>query len=94
MVRVPVRKPPADGVRTTLTEQLVAAVRAAGQLLVWEKSPEVAILLMLTVPELLAFANNTEAVSLGVPTTVGRNITAIGIASTGPAVGVILSAKL
>jgi hypothetical protein len=46
-VRVPVRVPVPVGVKTTLTVQLVLAARLAPQLLVCEKSPIAAMLVML-----------------------------------------------
>jgi hypothetical protein len=44
MFRDPVTEPAAVGVNKTLTVQLVAATRTEGQLLVWENTPDVAIL--------------------------------------------------
>ena len=61
MVTVPVRWPPAVGVKVTWIAQLVAASNVAGQLFVCEKSPEIATLLMVILPVTLAFATSKTA---------------------------------
>ena len=47
--RVPARGPGVAGVRLTLIVHLCPFFRVAGQLLVWEKSPVVAMLVMVNV---------------------------------------------
>jgi hypothetical protein len=67
-VTVPVRRPVAVGEKVTISWQFAAAGIADPQLVVCEKSPVVTILVILTVPELLAFASNSGAGWLEVPT--------------------------
>jgi hypothetical protein len=47
MVKEPLREPLAVGVKVTLRVQLALAARLAPQVLVWEKSPLVVMLVML-----------------------------------------------
>jgi hypothetical protein len=49
MVKEPLREPLAVGVKVTLRVQLALAARLAPQVLVWEKSPLTAMLVMLRV---------------------------------------------
>ena len=66
-VIAPLRVPLCDGVKVTLMVQLEPAVKVAGQLLVWAKSPPATMLLMVSdAPPLLVSV--TACAALVVPT--------------------------
>src|SRR5579883_1830827 len=72
MVSVPVRVPPAVGLKTTFTVQLAPAAIAPEQVLVWLKSPEVVMLEISSGP-FPVFWIVTVVLALEVPTTCPLN---------------------
>src|SRR2546423_549832 len=80
-VSVPVRVPPAVGVKVTLTVQLAPAARLLPQLLLCEKSPLVAMELNVTAPAVSLVAVTVLAALL-VPTFCAANVKLVGVTET------------
>ena len=77
-VSVPVRVPPAVGVKVTLTVQLAPAARLLPQLLLCEKSPLVVMELNVTAPAVSLVAVTVLAALL-VPTFCDANVRVVGV---------------
>ena len=77
-VSVPVRVPPAVGVKVTLTVQLAPAARLLPQLLVCEKSPLVVMELNVTAPAVSLVAVTVWAALLA-PTFCEANVRLVGV---------------
>ena len=77
-VSVPVRVPPAVGVKVTLTVQLAPAARLPPQLLVCEKSPLVVMELNVTAPAVSLVAVTVWAALLA-PTFCEANVRLVGV---------------
>ena len=80
-VSVPVRVPPAVGVKVTLTVQLAPAARLLPQLLLCEKSPFVVMELNVTAPAVSLVAVTVFAALL-VPTFCDANVRLVGVTET------------
>ena len=80
-VSVPVRVPPAVGVKVTLTVQLAPAARLLPQLLLCEKSPLVVMELNVTAPAVSLVAVTVLAALL-LPTFCEANVRLVGVTET------------